>query len=122
MIVKDIFCKYDKKQLIRIKDYLNSEIDNDTLNETVSFINSKPESREKEFQDILFTSKKYKGCYLDGNQYILNERLGKVEIIDVISEENRVDKNYTRIEFSVEEFLFIINNKKIVMKELLSMG
>jgi len=36
--------------------------------------------------------------------------------IDFISEENGVDQSLTRIDFFVEDFLLLINNKEQVLK------
>lgn len=67
------------------------------------------------YNDILYTGDKYKGIFIEGNQYLISSDGQHVCIIDYISEEYGVDIKQTRISFTLSDFLELMNNKKIVL-------
>ena len=58
----------------------------------------------------------YQGVFLEGNQYLISETDNVVTLIDYISEEHGGNCSQARVNFSVEDFLFILANKDFVLK------
>jgi len=116
MILNKLLSKYDEIKLNKIKDFILSEIHEDTIKETENFINCKLSDRKNKFNDLLYEGENYVGVFLEGNQYLISEEDNIVIIIDFISEENGVGRDLTRFELSTEDFLVLINNKEQVLK------
>ena len=116
MNLDKLLSRFSGRELNKIKDYIFSEIDEDTIKETEDFIKCKLDDRKNKFENSLYEEGRYTGVFLDGNQYIISEENNLVTIIDYISEEYGVDQSFTRFYFSVENFLFLIHNSKQVLK------
>ncbi|EAC2300544.1 hypothetical protein RAS25_002437 [Listeria monocytogenes] len=114
--IDSIMSKYNKQQVSKIKDFLLSEIDSDNIEETIDFVKSNNQEKMGKFQDILYDGGIYSGLFIEGNQYLISSSNRKVLIIDAVSEENRVDKELTRIECSLEDFTFLLRNIKDVLR------
>ncbi|MEI5994602.1 hypothetical protein [Candidatus Enterococcus mansonii] len=110
--IDSIMSKYNIQQVVKIKDFLLSEIDSDNIEETIDFVKSSNQEKKSKFQDIMYDGERYSGLFIEGNQYLISSSNHEVMIIDSISEEHGVDKDSTRIEFSLEDFIFLLKNKK----------
>lgn len=113
--VKYIISKYSIAQIKKIQDFLFSEIDDNNLQETIDFITSDNKIKKIKYADILYTGDKYKGIFIEGNQYLISSDEEHVFIIDYISEDMGVDIKQTRISFTISDFIELMKNKKIVL-------
>jgi|GEM_PF-1409915 len=115
-VTKQILSNYNFQTLNKIQDFLLSEIDEDNLQETIDFVNANDIDKKGKYKDILYTDGKYKGLFLEGNQYLISSSQNEVLLLDVISEENEVSEKYTRISLTKADFIELISNKKQVME------
>jgi len=118
--VENILMVFSKQQQNKLKDFLLSEIDDDVLEETIKFVLSDDNEKKERFQDILYDGKKYKGIFLEGNQYLIASNDKSVILIDALSEENGVNEIDTRINVDVNHFIDLISNKMEVLNLLYS--
>lgn len=116
ILIETILSGYDKHKLNKLQDFLLSEIDEDTKEETIGFIKSSDKEKEEKYREILYVEEKYKGLYLEGNQYLIASNKSEVLIIDTISEENGVDESISRVNFSITDFIVLVENKQLVLK------
>jgi hypothetical protein len=110
--ITDILHLYGKQQVFKIEDFLLSEIDDDNLQEIIDFVVSDDSSKRTNFSDELYEGNRYKGIFLEGNQYLLSSSEGKVMIIDMLSEAHGVSIRDTQVQFGEENFIKLITNKK----------
>ena len=115
-IISNILAKYDIQQVNRIRDFLLSEIEEGNVQETIEFLNCSDIEKKEKYHDLLYVGAKYKGLYIEGNQYLIGNIDDKtVMIIDMIGEEFGVDKKITRIKISIEDFVDLIANRFMVL-------
>lgn len=115
-IISNILAKYDIQQVNRIKDFLLSEIEEENVQETIEFLNCSDIEKKEKYHDLLYEGDRYKGMYIEGNQYLIGNIDDKtVIIIDMIGEEFGVDKKITRIKISIEDFVVLISNRFMVL-------
>lgn len=113
--LKQMLENYNIQQIRKIQDFLLSEIDDDILQETIDFVKSSDEQKKEKYEDILYIGNRYSGVYLEGNQYLISSSKNEVLIIDVISEEMGVKEEKARLSIPIEEFIFLISNKRSVI-------
>jgi len=113
--IKEILNRLTNRQQNKLKDFLISEIDDDVLKETIDFILSDDHEKKEKFQNLLYTGKKYKGVFLEGNQYLISSNDKNVILIDALSEEHGVNEVNTRINIDIDYFIGLISNKKEVL-------
>jgi len=111
MIIENIMRKYNRFQIIKIKDFFLSEIEDTEINEIIEFVNANDKVKVEKFRDYLYNGKDYKGILLDGNQYLISSNNSNVTIIDTL---NNMYSNseYSTIIFDLSEFIFLLNHKK----------
>lgn len=113
--IDSILSSFNKQQLNKITDFLISEIDTDNLEETIHFVRSSDAEKRTEYKDILYTEDNYEGLFIEGNQYLIGSNRSNAFIIDIVSEEHGVDKAFTRVSIAIEDFIYLIKNKKEVL-------
>ena len=115
-IISNILAKYDIQQVNKIKDFLLSEIEEENVQETIEFLNCSDIEKKEKYHDLLYEGDRYKGLYIEGNQYLIGNIDDKTAIIiDMIGEEFGIDKKITRIKISIEDFIDLISNRFIVL-------
>ncbi|EAC6871561.1 hypothetical protein E5Z49_00895 [Listeria monocytogenes] len=110
--VQQILSNYNRQQVSKIQDFLISEIDKDNLEETIDFLTSSDIVKQAKYKDILYTGEAYEGLYIEGNQYLISSIQDEVLILDAVSEENGISEEQTRVKISLQEFIYLVNNKK----------
>lgn len=113
--IKNILSCYNTQQLDKIKDFLLSEIDDDNVQETIDFVISNDSLKKEKYKNILYHGNVYEGLFIEGNQYLIGSNQTEVIIIDIVSENNGVNKNNTRINMTIKDFITLISNKKEVI-------
>lgn len=116
--IKEILSNYNQQQTKKIQDFLLSEIDEETLQETVDFVKSSDTEKREYYKDILYVGDKYNGLFIEGNQYLISSSPKEVIIIDMVSEENGVSEKQTRISFPILNFIYLVNNAKEVIEQI----
>ena len=113
--IKNLLSCYDTQQLGKIKDFLLSEIDDDNVQETIDFVECNDSLKKEKYKNILYHGNVYEGFFIEGNQYLIGSNQTEVTIIDIVSENNGVNKNNTRFNMSIKVFITLINNKKEII-------
>lgn len=116
MKMEDVMKKYDRPLLLKIKDFLLSEIDGDEdIDIIYDFLKSSNEVKLAKYGDILYSDGELEGLFLDGNQYIISGDKENVYIVDTLREKYSSDV-ITEMSFDLNEFIFLIRNKKEFLK------
>ena len=112
--INDVMKKYTKSQILKIKDFLLSEIDDSELDEIIEFVKSDTQTKLEKFKELLYEGNEYDGVFLDGNQYIISSDSINVIIIDTMR--SKYDKNtVTNMIFEISDFILLLYNKKQVL-------
>lgn len=112
--INDVMKKYTKSQILKIKDFLLSEIDDSELDEIIEFVKSDTQTKIEKFKEFLYEGNEYDGVFLDGNQYIISSDSVNVIIIDTMR--SKYDKNtVTDMIFEISDFILLLYNKKQVL-------
>lgn len=112
--INDVMKKYTKSQILKIKDFLLSEIDDSELDEIIEFVKSDTQTKIEKFKELLYEGNEYDGVFLDGNQYIISSDSVNVIIIDTMR--SKYDKNtVTDMIFEISDFILLLYNKKQVL-------
>lgn len=112
--INDVMKKYTKSQILKIKDFLLSEIDDSELDEIIEFVKSDTQTKLEKFKELLYEGNEYDGVFLDGNQYIISSDSINVIIIDTMR--SKYDKNtVTDMVFEISDFILLLYNKKQVL-------
>lgn len=112
MNITEFLKKYDFVSLNIIKDFLYSEVDDDDLDLIIDFVKSDDNEKLKKYSDYIYQENEYDGVFLDGNQYIISSDRNTVCVIDTL--EKKYQRNTIRkMIFNVNDFIFLIKNKKI---------
>ena len=111
MLIENIMRKYNKFQILKIKDFFLSEIDDTEIDEIIEFVNATDKVKIEKFGDYLYNNKDYEGILLDGNQYLISSNNSNVTIIDTLNYLHSNTENSTII-FDLSEFIFLLNHKK----------
>ncbi|MDM5155446.1 hypothetical protein QUF88_17025 [Bacillus sp. DX1.1] len=123
----DLKDKFNKQKFIesngdfainKLKDFLLSEIDEATLKDINKFLESKNGEEKNLLKKYLYNGDKYKGILLDGNQYLIKKEGHEAIVIDSVSEEYSNDFKYTRFKLRIEDFIYVINHKNMILKDL----
>ncbi|WP_088810835.1 MULTISPECIES: hypothetical protein [unclassified Listeria] len=114
--IQKMLVGYNEQQIKKIQDFLISEIDEDTQQETIDFIKSCNMQKVQNHQDILYAGDKYEGIFIEGNQYLIGSSGNEVLIIDSIGEEHGMGEEQSRIRISISNFTELISRKKEVLE------
>ncbi|RDU22226.1 hypothetical protein [Anaerosacchariphilus polymeriproducens] len=114
----DVLKKYSINTITKIKDFLISEIASDNFEETINFVKCSDEKKQKDFADELYQGNKYKGIFLEGNQYLLGCFEDKVTIIDFIGEEYGMQEIYSKMILPIDDFIYIISHKNEMLQQI----
>ena len=116
--VNEILTKFNERQLRVLRNFLNCEIPDDMLQDTIAFVESNDDDFKKElFGIMIYTGEAYKGVFIEGNQYLISSNSKDVQIIDEVSEEfGGGEGEYTRLSMSVNDFVCLISEKYEVIK------
>ncbi|WP_090688769.1 hypothetical protein [Bacillus sp. 166amftsu] len=102
----------------KLKDFLISEIEEDTLEDTITFLKCEIGKENEKLKEDLYHGDKYNGVILDGNQYLIKKEGKQAIIIDAISEEHSKETKFTRFELPIDTLLYVIINKDKILEEL----
>ncbi|CAH1226396.1 MULTISPECIES: hypothetical protein [Paenibacillus] len=102
--------------LMKLYDFLISEISKDTLLPTIEYIMCTEEEEISILQDDLYRGTKYEGVLCEGNQYLIKKMHDKVLVIDAVAEEYCSDHSITRFELLKSDFVEVIQHKERVLE------
>jgi len=102
--------------LMKLYDFLISEISEDTLLPTIEYIMCTEGKEITILQDDLYRGTKYEGVLSEGNQYLIKKMQDKVLVIDAVAEQYFSDHSTTRFELLKSDFVEIIQHKERVLE------
>ncbi len=114
--IQKVLSIYDEQQRRKLQDFLLSEMDLDTVQETIEFVTSSDNVKEENFKELLYTGNDYEGFLIEGNQYLISSAENKVVVIDQVGEEHGIDEKYTRYSISIDDFIFLVSEREEVIK------
>lgn len=113
--IEKVLSKYKKQSILKIYDFLISEIDIDNVEETIDFITISDIEKKEKYKEILYVGDKFKGLFIEGNQYLIGNYENDVLIIDMVGEEHGLDKETFITSINLLDFIFLIKNKRAVI-------